>query len=56
MELLTERRPELMRAPSSAIEAVLRHLNAWPGSAGGWLLDQGLEPDRLALLRARLRD
>ena len=54
IELLTERRPELMRAPSAAIEAVLAHLHAWPGSAPGWLLEHGLRRDRLTALRAKL--
>ena len=54
MEVLTERRPELMRAPSDAIEAVLGYLDAWRGSAAGWLLDHGLEPDRLTRLRAKI--
>jgi hypothetical protein len=55
LELLTERRPELMQAPSSAIRAVLAHLHAWPGSAPGWLLDHGLSRERLTALASKLR-
>jgi hypothetical protein len=50
IERLTVERPDLMRAPAGAIEAVLETLEAWPDGAGGWLLEHGLPGDRLERL------
>jgi hypothetical protein len=54
IEQLTVERPDLMRAPPAAIEAVLETLEAWPGGAPGWLLEHGLGEDRLVRLTEAL--
>jgi protein-tyrosine phosphatase len=54
MRRLTVERPELLRAPAAAIEAVLETLESWPGGTTGWLLHHGLTPDVLDALSERL--
>jgi hypothetical protein len=51
---LTVDRPDLMLAPASAIEGVIKVLEAWPGATPGWLLDHGLAEQRLQRLAERL--
>jgi protein-tyrosine phosphatase len=56
MHRLTVERPDLMRAPVEAVEAVLDTLAAWPGGAPGWLGDHGLAPGALETLRRELTE
>jgi hypothetical protein len=51
---LTVERPDLMKSPVEAIQAVLDSLAAWPGGTRGWLLHHGLTPAALEALRRRL--
>jgi hypothetical protein len=56
MHRLTVERPDLMRAPVEAIQAVLDTLEEWPGGAPGWLGDHGLAPGTIETLRRRLTE
>ena len=46
----------LAMTPREAIEGVISKLTGHPNGAGGWLVDNGLSPAQLELLRERLID
>jgi protein-tyrosine phosphatase len=46
----------LASTPGEAIEVVISELTGHPDGAGGWLVDNGLSPTQLRLLRERLVD
>jgi protein-tyrosine phosphatase len=54
VERVRRERPELLTAPPEAIGTVLAVLAAHPAGPEGWLLERGLETERMATLRRLL--